>query len=395
MNHGRQWLKAAILWMGLLVNSCTDHDENIPQAPNATKQTASHHQEPKKPSSKTIAIQDSVYNVLSTDSVITIDITACKTSENREDQVLLTNFKSKSLEAMLGEHDAASILKNYNPHLAGKGLGTDIRSIDSIIIPRYSNKQIEAFFDKSLGVFLAKHDSIAQLTGANKNAIITTQNEQWLFYTGVYVDGILRLAFPASPGVWGKDRDIQWNPFRRFTPLGSYVVQAMDVDYKSKANDFMTFLMLYYPPRGLGAHGWQKVNAKRRSHWCERLVHIYAYLTRKEVYEKYSAGELVTFVNFRSPTAGEIEDAKNYLQHKIPLDNSWKDTTSNNKPVLTSKNIDENGEPKIDTVDFRVFAYLYHLDETGKSLIDTLNIGEKISVESGPGNTTNNYYNKK
>ena len=87
--------------MGLLVNSCTDHDENIPQAPNATKQTTSHHQEPKKPSSKTIPVQDSVYNVLSTDSVITIDITACKTSENREDQVLLTNFKSKSLEAML------------------------------------------------------------------------------------------------------------------------------------------------------------------------------------------------------------------------------------------------------------------------------------------------------
>ena len=93
-------------------------------------------------------------------------------------QRLQPDVPAPRLITMLGEHDAASILKNYNPHLAGKGLGTDIRSIDSIIIPRYSNKQIEAFFDKSLGVFLAKHDSIAQLTGANKNAIITTQNEQ-------------------------------------------------------------------------------------------------------------------------------------------------------------------------------------------------------------------------
>jgi hypothetical protein len=330
--------------------------------------------------------KDTLCELLSGDSVVMIDIWACKTSGKQVDKVLLHNFKQKSLRAMLGDHDAAKILAKYNPQLGENAINKDIRTIDTLFVPRCSNAELAAFFDTDLTVFLTKHETLKKLVGVNKHALISTKSPSGIYCIGVYTDGKLRYAYPFSPGIGGKDhepavngdtRSYKAREFRRFTPMGSYVIQDMDVDRQSKVHDFMTFFLSYYPPRGLGGHWGQLVNGKERSHGCERLVHVYAYLTfigLEKYFDDYmnGTGLPVIVANDWEPTKQQITDAAHQLSHR----NRWEKNSK--MPALSAQGTTTDGRVIIEPVTLANFAYLYGLDETGKLLYDTLISSPKV-----------------
>ena len=379
-------MQSALLVWGIAVAWC--NDTHTPSQNSKTLPNDTTHQTIDTLSTTSTTIiapvyspKDSLCEILRGDSVVMIDIGACKTSNKEEDKVLLRNFKQKSLHAMLGEHDAARIIEKYNPHLWKNALHKDIRTIDTLYVPRYSNEELEAFFDPDLATFLTKHETLHKLVGANKHAIISTKSPSWLYCVGVYTDGKLRYAYPFSPWVgWvdyepavnGDRRSKKQREFRRFTPMGSYVIQQMDADRQSKVHDFMTFFLSYYPPRGLGGHGWQLVNGKERSHGCERLVHVYAYLTfiwLEKYFDDYTQGIWLPIIvaNDWVPTEQQIADAAHQLKHR----NRSEKNSAN--PALSAHKTTTDWRIIIEPVTLANFAYLYGLDETGKLLFDTLN----------------------
>lgn len=368
------WLiTSTILW------SCMSKEgNNVSISKNSPKKTSFRHQ-------KSIEIA----NILPQDSLIKLNIKDLQSSKDPIDKALFHHIKNNytGLWTMLWSTDAWEILHTYNPHISGKNpLWSNIKHIDSLIIPRIS-PSLQWFFDTNIDSFLAKHDTLRELTWDNKHVIINTKNDKWMYCTWVYINWQLRYAYAISPGVNGEDRDKQWTKFRRFSPKWSYIITRADATKKSQANDFMAFYLWFYDPRGLWLHGSQRVdgkitnkdgsisfNEKWQSHGCIRWVHIYRYLTFKDIKPLFDdrqngVWDPIAVINYWPTYETEKEDARWYLKNRKWLDNAWKED-SNIKPVISAQHIGKKN--KTDTIGFAEFAYLYSLDKTWKDLYDTL-----------------------
>ena len=316
--------------------------------------------------------------------VITLDIDTIKKSKDIEDMALLNHIKKhyKSLWIMLWWTDAKIIMQKYNQHIKN-GINENINNVDTLYVPRISPSLV-GFFDNRLEDFLSKHDTINNLAWDNKHVIITTKNNVGMFSTWVYINWSLAYAYAASPWkTWYQKDRKNWN-YHAFTPLWSYIITRIKADKKSDKNDYMAFYLWFYDPRWIWLHASQLVNGKIndtlfmqnwQSHGCIRWVHIYRYLTYKEIkplFDKRKAwdGAPIAVVNYRPTSEQEKKGATRYLENKIPLDYS-RENSEYTKPILSAQHIWETG--KIDTVDFSHFAYLYWFK---KEIIDSLKMNK-------------------